>query len=149
MVMVENQKHFITTDRADFIMEYLIKNIPWKKFAPSPNSRLVSIVDHDRDPVLKELVFELTKQKGVSVKDVFLNYYQNGIDYCPYHRDQYGTDVYTLSLGDTRDFLVKPDGTGTKATKYTLNSGDLYFMPESLHKTHRHSIPKRKNQTKP
>ena len=77
-------------------------------------------------------------------KDMFLNYYQDGSDYCPYHADVYNCDTITLSLGATRDFLVKENGKGTKASKYTLTTGDLYYMPHSIHKTYKHSIPVRK-----
>ena len=57
----------------------------------------------------------------------------------------YDTDVYTISLGSSRDLLIKQDGKGTKSEKIKLDSGDLYFMDERLHRNHTHSIPKRAN----
>lgn len=86
---------------------------------------------------------KLSAHEGVSIQGIFFNLYQNGSDHCPYHRDQYGTDVYTLSLGAQRGFLLKPDDKTQKTISDTLKSGDLYFMDEQIHKTHKHSIPKR------
>jgi alkylated DNA repair dioxygenase AlkB len=96
--------------------------------------------------ILLSLQIHLQDTYNVRVDNgIFLNLYKDGEDYCPYHRDQYGKDVYTISLGATRDLLLKPDEKGKETEKYTLKSGDMYYMANELHKTHRHSIPKRKN----
>lgn len=149
---MEHKPGYIGKDRADALYHVLSALVPWKRFAPSPKSRQVyrwspdvSSGLPDLDGILTGLVDTLQIDRQVMVQGVFLNYYQNGKDYCPYHRDTYGTDVYTLSLGDTRDFMLKKDGPG-RATSYTLRSGDLYLMKKDLHRDHRHSIPVRKGR---
>jgi hypothetical protein len=66
---------------------------------------------------------------------VFINLYRDGSDFCPYNKDVY--------IGETRDLLVNSDQKGTRAIKYKLESGDLYYMVERLHHKHKHSVPKR------
>lgn len=149
--LVKHYPTFISKERADTILQILKDNVSWATFAPSPKSRKVCrwspSTGFVSDQVIVELVHELENHMNVRVDGVFLNFYQDGQDYCPYHRDQYGSDVYTLSLGDRRDLLVKPDN--GVSTKYNLESGDLYFMAEGLHDNHKHSIPVRKGRTNP
>ena len=105
------------------------------------DGRVVSVSDN----IIDILVNRLQDEKHVIVQGVFLNLYRDGNDYCPYHADKYGTDVYTISFGETRDILIKPNASGTKSVKITLKSGDMYYMAKELHDTHKHSVPKRKN----
>lgn len=142
---------FINKNRAEFLLNALQALLPWTSFAPSPKSRKVwrsegPTGDQTIDTIFLELTKDLQQHCGGQVQGIFCNLYETGEDYCPYHKDQYGCNVWTLSLGDARDFLVKKDGTGTKADTYNLKSGDLYFMDNRLHKTHRHSIPTRKSR---
>lgn len=151
MLKLKHVSAFLSKDTADTALEVLQACIPWGKFALSPNSRKVCQWKpgvSDADIIILNIKDQLEQTENVTVHGVFLNLYQNGNDHCPYHRDQYGTDVYTVSLGATRDLLVKPDGLG-KTQKITLKSGDLYYMAESLHKDHKHSIPKRSGVLKP
>lgn len=142
---------FIEQEQAEVIFHLFKYRVEWVTFAPSPNSRLVQGWDPKTfDPLVNQAILEmiemLKKRCGVTeCTSVFMNNYINGNDYCPYHRDLYETDVYTISLGSSRDFLIKKDEKGTKAIKYTLNPGDLYFMEKELNIDHKHSIPKRKN----
>lgn len=153
--LVKHYQKFITADRAATILKLLQDNISWSTFGPSPKSRKVSRwtpgtpgTETVSDQVLLELKHELESRMNTKVQGIFLNLYQDGMDHCPYHRDSYGTDVYTLSLGDKRDLLVKSDQGGA-SDKYILESGDLYFMAVKLHDGHRHSIPVRKGRKDP
>ncbi len=142
---------FVATDQADTMLHLLQACIPWSSFAPSPNSRKVcrwQLGMSDADSIIHDLQHKLERTENVTVQGTFLNLYQDGKDYCPYHRDLYGTDVYTISLGATRDLLVKPDGSGD-TRKITLKSGDLYYMDEKLHKNHKqqHTKTRRSFQT--
>jgi len=121
--------------------------VPWEPFLLSPNSRKVYRYAPPTtfDPLITPLIHKIETDFKTTVRGIFMNIYENGSDYCSYHKDRYNTDVYTISLGETRDLLIKPDVKGTRAEKITLQSGDLYFMDERLHRTHVHSIPKRKN----
>lgn len=150
--------HFIEKDLADYYLETLSTKVRWYPFAISPNSRLVHHWEPDSDPSeVNDIIYSLagaiqataspsSASASTQKLSVFLNKYDGGNDYCPYHRDVYGTDVYTVSLGDTRDLLVKPDEKGTRAETIKLEHGDLYYMAQALHRTHRHSIPARKGR---
>jgi len=138
---------FLDLDIASSFLSLLRDNTSWGRFAFSPNSRLVSQWTSENkgevDLIMNGVIAEIEQRYGLRVRGVFLNWYKNGGDYCPYHADMYGTNVLTLSLGETRDLLIKRNGPG-KANKLTLSSGDLYYMSAAMQHTHKHSIPKRK-----
>ncbi len=85
---------------------------------------------------------------NISISAAFVNYYQNGNDYTPYHADKYGMGILTVSLGDTRDFYFKDNQTKV-VTKYKLDHGDVMIFSDSINHTHKHSVPKRTRQIKP
>jgi len=151
--LIKHIPGFLKEEHASDLCAVLEAIIPWQKFAPSPKSRLVymwntliaQMVDPQINQIFQKLINEINRKYRTNIQNIFCNLYKNGQDYCPYHKDMYRTHIFTLSLGQTRDFLVKPDQKGTKSTKYTLNSGDLYFMHNDIHNTHKHSIPKRKH----
>ena len=155
--LMRHHKEFINKDESYQILNILQALCKWDPFPPSPKSRKVCgwniMLQNNFEPVINQLFINLSnkiKQTfNVNVISIFCNLYENGSDYCPYHKDMYGCNLFTLSLGQTRDFLIKPDAKGTKSTKYTLESGDLYFMDNNIHTHHKHSIPKRKNINKP
>lgn len=142
---VRHIKAFLEKELASYALQIMAEQIPWTRFAPAPNSRLVYGWNQggstEADAVMQQIITRLEETEHCTVSGVFVNYYRNGADYCPYHRDQYGLDAYTLSLGASRDFCVKADS-GSVQT-WRLNSGDLYFMPVAMHRTYKHSIPKR------
>jgi alkylated DNA repair dioxygenase AlkB len=147
--------NFINQTKANELCSILQAIIPWSIFPPSPKSRKVymwnqfmeSSTDPNINKIFRKLIKGIKQLFNADVQGIFCNLYENGGDYCPYHKDRYNMNIYTLSLGATRDFLIKPDGKGTKSQKYTLHSGDMYFMHDALHQTHKHSIPKRKTCT--
>lgn len=138
----------LDSEFANYTMSVLVNGLNWTTFALAPKSRLVCGPIHfgstrsEADLVLLQLIEMLQIQCHRKVVGIFVNYYRDGKDYCPYHRDTYGLDTYTLSLGASRDFLLKPDNGGA-TIKVKLDPGDLYYMPNSVHLTHKHSIPKR------
>lgn len=145
--LIKHYPSFIEEKTAENFLEVLRDNVKWYNFALSPKSRKVSHWDPcESNKLVNNIIFSVIEkiliEKNVKeIQSVFLNMYIDGKDYCSYHRDLYGTNVYTLSLGSSRDLLVKKDG--EKAIKYTLNNGDLYYMALELQKEHKHSIPKR------
>ena len=99
---------FLDSQNADMLFGYLLNNIDWKIFTPSPNSRKVCHKFVDNDPILENCINKIQDKFGIKLqKQIFLNLYQDGNDYCPYHRDNYGYNTYTLSLGCPRDFCIK------------------------------------------
>lgn len=138
---------FLDEKESQEYFDILRATVDWQVFQPSPNSRKVFRYSPptDFDPIIDKLIAKIETDYKTNVIGVFMNLYENGGDYCPYHKDMYGADVYTISLGSPRDLLIKQDGRGTRAEKIPLSSGDLYYMAVALHHNHRHSIPKRKN----
>lgn len=69
----------------------------------------------------------------------FANYYRNGEDYLPHHRDQYeGGHVISLSFGATRMFSFK----GGEQIKLSLESGDIVVFDPHMNEKYTHGIPR-------
>lgn len=155
--MIKQYKSFIEKTESFQLLNILQAICIWSPFPPSPKSRKVfgwnikfkNNFDSSINEIFENLCLKLKKQFNVNVMSIFCNLYEDGSDYCPYHKDMYNCNIFTLSLGETRDFLIKPDKKGIKSTKYKLESGDLYFMDKKIHINHKHCIPKRKNVNKP
>jgi len=82
------------------------------------------------------------------VMGVFLNYYEDGNEYAPYHADKYNFDTLLMSLGATRTLRYKENKTKTNYD-YVLNSGDLLFVPDEINKYYKHSLLKTKKVNEP
>lgn len=140
-------KEFISKDSANEYVSIIESEIVWTRFKKSPKSRLVSIwyPGNTRlvDMIIEQIINKIQTTYNTKIIGIFLNLYKNGNDYCSYHRDQYDSDVFTVSFGETRDLLLKPDDK-TKTKNIKLESGDLYFMSQFFQTKNKHSIPKRK-----
>lgn len=114
--------------------------------------RNVARIDEDQFhayPVLSQLKQHIESTYGVQSTGAFVNWYQNGDHYAPYHRDSYGgTGVFTVSLGGARMMCTKADDSG-KVDKYLLEDGDLFFFNTEFNRSHKHSIPKLKSYQSP
>lgn len=78
----------------------------------------------------------------------FLNYYENGDEYAPYHADKYGCDKCLLSLGTTRTLRHKDNET-KENMDFVLNSGALLFIPNEVNHRYKHSLLKTKKVKEP
>ena len=151
--LVQHYSSFLNTLEAEEYFSLFKALIPWQICSFSPNSRKVfmwnssGLMSSSTDPQLsmlfQKLIDKIQSRFGVQIENLFCNLYEDGSNYCSYHKDKYGMNIYTLSLGAPRDFSVKPDGKNTTTKTFLLESGDLYFMDNAIHKTHKHSIPKR------
>ncbi len=118
--------------------------------------RKVFHVDIDglqRYPALRAIItkfIKYTKIQFSEIQGIFMNLYENGNDYAPYHQDSYDTDrgLYTITLGGTRECLFKHNQT-KHIDKYQLGDGDLFFFNNTYNNLHKHSIPKRKKMNDP
>ena len=125
---------FLDSSIADNYLKIFRSDVGWATFAPSPNSRLVQIWSPERNSknvndIIQSLIQRLKDLCHVTeCQGVFMNNYNNGNDHCPHHKDQYNCDVYTISLGTSRDLLIKRGGVEQQSEKITLNSGDLYYL---------------------
>lgn len=91
---------------------------------------------------LNEIILQIEENFDKMIHSAFLNYYENGNDYAPYHSDNYGCDVCLLSLGTSRILRYKENKT-KQNTDFILNDGDLLYIPNELNKTYKHSLLKR------
>ena len=83
--------------------------------------------------------FKANFDTNVKIHGVFGNYYRNGDDYLPQHRDQYDDHhVISLSFGATRSFGFK------NSTYYALGDGDLIVFDPYMNKHYTHGIGKQK-----
>ena len=136
---------------ADLYLGKLLNEIPWN----APNGffhRHFFRYDRDFYVMSLEVPYLVTMEKLCTaienstkrlVSGVFCNYYQDGEAYTPYHADQYGKDIATLSLGTTRDFYFKHNKTGVR-THYLLEHGDLFYFPPTINNEYKHTVPIRK-----
>lgn len=108
---------------------------------------------------------------GETFNYAYLNYYRDGKDYINYHSDkeevlEEGSTIASLSLGATRDFVIRhikdtrlaQDMSDDKlrlealeAAKQTipLKSGSLLLMKKQTQKVYHHHVPKRLNVKSP
>lgn len=146
------QKNILDEDIADYYFTMLSFKLPWKRQLINGKDYFHrSIYRYDLNQNIEEmdeLINVIEQNIYRKVEGVFCNLYKNGSDYAPYHRDDYGCDIVSLSLGATRKFYFKNDE--TKIVKeYQLKNGDLFYFPLEINKNYKHSIPVQKNIIEP
>lgn len=145
-------REFFDKERSDNLFDYYKKNIPWYKLEWKTGFNLPRLVcHHDKIPNINMLCNEIMNilNQGNMILNIpslthgqcFANYYIDGKSYTPYHTDNYGSHVVSLSLGETRTFTFKNNVTG-KEIKIELNHGDLMIFLENVNKNFKHSILK-------
>lgn len=135
---------FIDDAEASTLFQVLQSNISWNKL----NYFKRSVSHYEGNvPQLNEIILQVQNNFGRSVEGVFLNYYENGNDYAPYHADKYNCDTCLISLGETRILRYKHNTTGEN-TDYNLANGDLLFIPDEINNNYKHSLLKRTKITK-
>ena len=145
MAVVNHSKKCLKEDDAFVTFLQLKEALPWQ-YDDHYFHRGFFRYGDESDPLTAELINPLIRtfeeHAGRDVRGIFCNYYRSGNDYCSFHQDSYGSDVLTLSLGGTRDCLVKKLE-GGKSDKYTLENGDFFYFNTRFNELHKHSIPKR------
>ncbi len=130
---------FIDDAEASALFQVLQNAISWNKM----NYFKRSISHYEGNvPQLNEIILQVQNNFERSVEGVFLNYYENGNDYAPYHADKYNCDTCLISLGETRILRYKHNTTGDN-TDYNLANGDLLFIPDEINNNYKHSLLKR------
>ena len=99
-------------------------------------------------PALAEIRDLLTPRLGVRFNGVLANFYENERDSVSPHADdetdmEEGSSIASVSLGETRDFVVKHMHTGQRHVM-PLEHGSLLVMAGKTQHVARHSIPKAK-----
>lgn len=88
----------------------------------------------------------LTEFLGVRFDSCFANFYPDGDSSIAWHADDepwIGPTIASVSLGESRRFLMKPKG-GGPLHKLTLHDGDLLVMKDGCQDGWMHSLPKTK-----
>lgn len=130
---------FIDDTEASTLFQVLQTAISWNKL----NYFKRSICHYEGNvPQLNQIILQVQNNFKRSVEGVFLNYYENGNDYAPYHADKYNCDTCLISLGETRILRYKHNTTGEN-TDYNLANGDLLFIPDEINNNYKHSLLKR------
>ena len=99
-------------------------------------------------PDLAQLRSEIETELGTPFNSVLVNAYRNGRDYMGYHQDnepELGPHphVASLSLGASRDFILRSKDASKKRFTLALNSGDLLWMQPPCQHLFEHALPKR------
>jgi alkylated DNA repair dioxygenase AlkB len=102
------------------------------------------------NPWNKGLLYLKQKVEQVSecaFNSVLLNCYRNGADSVGWHADdeyELGVNpvVASLSLGESRRFLLRNNANHHEKIDFTLSNGDLLIMGAGLQSHYQHSVPK-------
>lgn len=138
---------------ADTLFDAVLEQAPWKAFERPMYDRVVEVPRletrqwRDRPSVVDHIARALGRHYGVRLPAISANLYRDGRDSVAWHGDRVGrvradTVVAILSLGATRQLLLRPDG-GGPSTSYSLHSGDLLVQGGTCQRTHEHCVPKR------
>lgn len=149
------------------LFDRLIAGVDWRAERRQMYERVVDVPrlvrfygEHERwpDPALMEAKSALDAQYRSELGEPFatagLCYYRDGSDSVAWHGDDIGrsatedTMVAILSLGATRQLMLRPRGGGT-SPKFTLGHGDLIVMGGSCQRTWEHAVPKSTRATGP
>ena len=106
-------------------------------------------------PWLIQLTQFIQEASGVEVElnSCNINKYQDGMQYCGFHSDDeplfrmaQGEDIVSLSIGESRTFLMKKEVTG-HPRRILLDDGDLLHMGGKTQRFWKHSVPQEPQAT--
>lgn len=103
---------------------------------------------------LRALQSQLQQALDSPFNSVLANLYRDGQDCMHWHADdeaELGDTpcIASISLGATRDFLLRPRGRQRGSIKVTLGHGDLLVMRGTMQRYWQHSLPRRRGVTSP
>ncbi len=104
--------------------------------------------DLEKYPLLRSLGKAVSTTLGVEFNSCLINLYRDGKDYIGEHsddeRDLVKSNIASISLGATRDFVIKERAKDSKLRLVlALKPGSLVHMYGMCQKLYKHSIPKR------
>lgn len=134
MIKTQYFDNIFDPDTAQNAFIFLKDNIQWENGIYSKMKGKYSRKGYYHDPISNTMVdifinnlvhTALDKIGTCAYYGVYLNYYQNGNDFCPNHSHK-GTAQLVLSLGTTRTLTVGK-------TDYKMKSGDGIYFGSSIH----------------
>jgi hypothetical protein len=100
--------------------------------------------------IFEEIVDKVSKTLQVKVKATRINYYANGTDWKPYHRDSHKTvdgereDITIgISIGASRELSFLHVASNKKFS-FPQNNGDLFAFTDIVNESFKHGVPKTK-----
>jgi hypothetical protein len=87
--------------------------------------------------LIERFCHNISQRFDCQVSDVFCNRFQDRHHRIDWHRDAYGTHIFVLSLGSQRNIQFRRN---QSVTTLRPSSGDIYFMPLQINKTHKHRV---------
>lgn len=125
-------------ENADELFNTILQQTSWTKI-----NYFKRHISHYQSNIheLNIILLDIEKQFSRKVIGAFLNYYEDGNEYAPYHADKYGCDTCLISLGTTRVLRYK-ENTTQETIDYILNNGDLLFIPNEINNNYKHSLLK-------
>ena len=137
---------YLTEDQSNKIFHLLKDKIAWQKINYfKRNVSNYNPIDNNIDE-LNDLLLQVGETFSRNIVGAFLNYYQDGNDYAPYHSDKYNCDTCLISFGTSRILRYKHNKTGENKD-YELDNGDLLFIPNEINNNYKHSLLKRTKLT--
>nr|WP_296767971.1 alpha-ketoglutarate-dependent dioxygenase AlkB [Rhodococcus sp. (in: high G+C Gram-positive bacteria)] len=149
------------------LFDRLVDGVDWKAERRQMYDRVVDVprlvrfyseTERWPHPAVREAKSALDAHYGRELGEEFatagLCYYRDGSDSVAWHGDNIGrsatedTMVAIVSLGATRQLMLRPRGGGT-SLKFTLGHGDLIVMGGSCQRTWEHAVPKSTRATGP
>jgi alkylated DNA repair dioxygenase AlkB len=131
-------------ENADELFEIIHRETIWSKV--NYFKRHVAHYNYNIEK-LNAILLDIERNFSRKVVGAFLNYYEDGNEYAPYHADKYGCDTCLLSLGTTRTLRYKENAT-KENTDFVLHSGDLLFIPNDINNNYKHSLLQTKKVNK-
>ena len=103
---------FLSPDQADILLAHLLppsdivswQQVTWSTGKPLP--RLVCSIIEEAPPLMA-LRKKIENCFNIKIRSIWANLYRNGNDYTPEHQDSYGGYVFTICLGQERDFIFR------------------------------------------
>lgn len=149
------------------LFDRLVDGVDWRAERRQMYDRVVDVPrlvrfygEHERwphsalDEAKRALDLHYRDELGEPFATAGLCYYRDGFDSVAWHGDNIGrsatedTMVAIVSLGATRQLMLRPRGGGT-SLKFTLGHGDLIVMGGSCQRTWEHAVPKSTRATGP
>jgi alkylated DNA repair dioxygenase AlkB len=98
-------------------------------------------------PYLEKLLSWVQTHSGEKYEQMILNWYRDGSDNIGLHADSEtgivpNSAIYSITLGGTRDFVIKAKNTSYRKV-LPLKNNTLLIMGGSMQKHYKHAVPKR------
>ncbi len=107
--------------------------------------------DIEKYPRILELMNKCSDVLSVKFNSCLVNFYRNGKDYIGEHsddeRDLKKSDIASISLGVTRDFIIRLKTNSKDRTVVPLKNGSLIHMFDLCQTLYKHGVPKRMKVT--